>query len=95
MDSAGLVPGDGPRGWVSPSSDLKAEAWRKCGNQVAAPYQPREAVMDRGPDPVLPEQAGPAPLPADPDSLRAYRDAITEPGTSQQACLPGGTLGLQ
>lgn len=85
-------PGMDPRD-ESPSSDLKAEALGKCGDQVAAPYQTLEEVMDMAL--TSPGQSSSARLPRDPDCLRAYRNAITESGTSRQACLPGGTLDLQ
>lgn len=42
-----------------------------------------------------PGQARPAQLPKDPDRLDAHPNATAKPGTSRQACLPGGTLGSQ
>ena len=76
----GSCPGMDPRGG-SRSSDLMAEALRKCGDQVAAPYQTVEEVTDMALN--SSEQASPARLPRVPDRPRAYPNAITESGTPQ------------
>lgn len=81
----GSCPGMDPRRG-SRSSDLKAEALGKCGDQVTAPYQTLGEIIDMAL--TSPERASPARLPRDPT-------ACVHTGTPSQSLARPGRLVFQ